>query len=82
MQAAASGVVTGAANLPGKFNSSLVTPLDMGRMAAGMGSGYLSGMLVGKGLGLLFGLPPKVEDTLKRTGVWAGVVKTLIPKIF
>jgi hypothetical protein len=81
-QAAASGLVLGAANLPGRRRSGLVTPVDMARMAAGMGSGYLSGLLVGKTLGALMGLPDSAQETLKNTGMWAGVVREIVPLVF
>lgn len=82
MQAAATGLVTGAANLPGKVNSRWVTPMDIGRMAAGMGVGYLSGSLVGAGLGALMGMPEETQDRLKSTGMWAGLLTELVPKAF
>lgn len=82
MQAAATGLITGAANLPGKQNNRWVTPLDVGRMAAGMGAGYLSGALVGAGLGALMGMPQETQDRLKSTGMWAGLVTSLVPKAF
>lgn len=81
MLAAASGLVTGAANLPGK-TTKLVTPADVGRMAAGMGSGYVSGMLVGKALGLLMGMPDKTQEKLKETGMMAGLIGALVPIAF
>jgi len=83
MQAAASGLVMGAARLPGKRQGTkFITPMDMGRMAAGMGSGYLSGALVGKGLGLLFGMPESTQKRLKDTGMFAGVISNLVPVAF
>ncbi len=82
-QAAASGLVTGAANLPNKSGpSSYVTPMDMARMTAGMGSGYVSGLLVGKVLGGLMGLPESTQETLKNTGMYAGLLKSVIPIAF
>ena len=81
-QAAASGLVLGAANLPGKRDTRLVTPMDIGRMAAGMGSGYFSGMVVGKALGALMGMPESTQERLKNTGVWAGLVANLVPMAF
>src|SRR5690606_32855920 len=44
-QAAATGLVTGAANLPGKSNNRFATFHDIGRMTAGMGVGYAKGAL-------------------------------------
>jgi len=80
-QAAISGLVTGAAYEDGR-KTRFVTPLDVARMTAGMGSGYISGALVGKALGLLTGMPDSTQDTLKRTGLWAGVVANLVPIAF
>lgn len=81
-QAMLTGFVTGAANLPGKRTSSdVVTPLDMGRMAVGMGSGYASGVLVGKALGALTGMPEPAQDRLKSVGLWAGIAKSLVPSL-
>jgi hypothetical protein len=74
--------VAGAANLPGKRNNGFVTPVDVGRMAAGMGSGYLSGMLVGKALGILTGMPQSMQDVLKQTGMYAGIIKNIVPIAF
>jgi hypothetical protein len=81
-QAAATGLLYGAANLPGKRNTQIVTPFDVARMAAGMGTGYLSGMLVGKALGIMSGMPDKTQDTLKTTGMYAGLIANLVPLVF
>jgi hypothetical protein len=82
-QAAASGLVTGAANLPNKSGpSSFVTPMDMARMTAGMGTGYMSGLFVGKVLGGLMGLPESTQETLKNTGMYAGLLRSVIPIAF
>ena len=81
-RAMATGLVYGARSLPGRSPSPLVTPVDIGRMAVGMGSGYLSGMIVGKTLGGLMGLPQTQQDKLIRAGVFAGAVKNIIPNLF
>ena len=60
----------------------LVRPRDIARITAGMGSGYFSGALVGKALGALMGMPQEVQDRLKQTGMWAGVVANMIPLAF
>lgn len=80
-KAMASGAVTAASRLPGKI-SPLVTPMDMGRLAAGMGTGYLSGMLAGRVFGHLMGMPPNTQDLLARTGMWSGAVSVAAPAIF
>jgi hypothetical protein len=56
--------------------------MDVGRMAAGMGSGYLSGALVGKALGLMMGMPESTQDKLKNTGMFAGIVANMVPIAF
>lgn len=83
IQAAASGLITGASNLPGKpRNSVFVTPMDIARMAVGMGSGAASGWLVGKALGTAFGTSPKLRKTLITTGAMAGLIKNVIPMVY
>lgn len=81
-QAAASGLVYGAANLKGKRSTEFITPWDVARLSAGMGSGYLSGMLVGKALGALVGMPTSAQETLKNTGAFAGIIANLVPIAF
>lgn len=80
-RAAATGLVSGAAYAKPQ-KSRLVSPLDVARVAAGMGSGYLSGALVGKTLGVLMGMPQPTQNKLKQTGMWAGVVANLMPLAF
>ena len=81
-RAAASGVVEAAWNAGGQSPSRLVWPRDLARISAGMGAGYLSGALVGKALGALVGMPQDTQDYLKTTGMWAGVVKSVVPSMF
>lgn len=80
VQAAATGLVSGASYMRG--GAQLISPLDVGRMAAGMGSGYVSGALVGKALGLMLGMPDDVQEKLKNSGMFAGVIANLIPVAF
>ena len=82
MQAATTGLITGAAHLPGRRQTQFITPMDIGRVAAGMGTGYGSGLLVGRALGAMMGMPQPVQDRLKQTGMWAGVIANIIPKAF
>jgi hypothetical protein len=63
-------------------DSHFVTPADMARLTAGMGIGYASGLVAGKVLGTLSGMPPKVQNTLAQTGMYAGIVKAALPMIF
>lgn len=79
-RAALSGAVVGASALRG--GSPIVTPMDMARLALGMGTGYESGAFAGAVLGALTGAPPAVKDKLKQTGVYAGALKGLVPILF
>lgn len=83
LRAAASGLVMGAANMPDKYrNSTFVSPMDVARMAVGMGSGWASGWLVGKTLGAMFGTGKKTQELLRTSGMAAGALKTVIPMAF
>jgi hypothetical protein len=62
--------------------SPYVTPVDMARLTAGMGTGYASGLVVGKVLGTLTGMPAGTQKLLADTGMYAGVVKSVLPMIF
>jgi len=85
-QAAAAGLIEAAAQIPVSQNSRVrdhwVTPADVGRIAAGMGAGYMSGALVGRGLGILMGMPQPTQERLKQTGAMAGFISAIIPKAF
>lgn len=79
-RAAATGLLRGASQMNG--GSPWVTPMDVGRMTAAMGSGYVSGAIIGKTLGALAGMPEETQDKLKNVGLWAGIVKTVVPLAF
>ena len=68
--ALAAGLVHGASAARG--GSNWVSPMDVGRIAFGAGSGLLSGVVAGKILGALAGLTPEAENNIKRMGIWAG----------
>lgn len=68
--ALAAGLVHGASAARG--GSNWVSPMDVGRIAIGAGSGLLSGIVAGKILGALAGLTPAAENNVKRIGIWAG----------
>jgi len=84
IQAAASGLITGAANLPGKSWAAtpFVTPFDVARMAIGLGSGAASGYMVGKALGAAFGTSDDIKNRLIQAGSMAGLIKTVVPIAF
>lgn len=79
IQAAATGLVAGASAIGG---TRFVTPLDMARMTAGMGTGYVSGALVGRALGAIMGMPEETQQKIRRTGMFAGIVANMIPLAF
>jgi len=81
-QSAAAGLVRAADLLGGNRNSGYVTPMDIGRLAAGMGVGYSAGALVGRVLGTVMGMPEHQQDQLKNIGLMAGLVKQYIPIAF
>lgn len=77
------GLVEGAQNLPGRRSDlPIVTPGDIAQMAIGMGSGYFSGMVVGKALGGLLGVSDSTQQVLRRSGAAAGLLKSVVPLAF
>lgn len=71
-----------ASRMPGGIGPGLVTPMQMGHLAAGMGAGYASGAVVGKVLGVLTGMPESTQNLLSRTGMYAGIVNAVVPQLF
>ncbi len=77
------GAVHAAQQMPGgRDESGWVTPMQMAGLAAHMGVGYVSGALVGSALGMLTGMPAGPQQTLKDTGMYLGIVKSVVPKLF
>jgi hypothetical protein len=82
-QALATGLITGAAHLAGEGRpATLISAMDVARMTAGMGTGYMSGALVGRALGALMGMPEETQEHLKQTGMWAGAIANIVPIAF
>lgn len=77
-QAIASGLVYGAG---ATRNSNVVSPMDVARLAVGMGSGYGSATLMGKAFGALAGLSPQAQGALQQAGMWSGMMRTLIDPV-
>lgn len=73
-KAVASGLVYGAGTAT---NSNIVSPMDVTRMAVGMGTGYASATLMGKAFGVLAGLSPEAQQALQAAGMWSGVMRTV-----
>ncbi len=65
-----------------------VTPHQTGLLGTMLGAagggmqGYATGWLVGKGLGLLTGLPDAQQNTLRQSGLALGIISSLVPKLF
>jgi hypothetical protein len=81
-----SGVVEGASqmdpNATSMSGSPLVSPMDIANVGIGMGSGWAVGTLVGKTLGGLAGLSDTAQKSLQRAGIFAGLIKGTVPKLF
>lgn len=75
-----SGVLEGANQVGG--GGGLVSPMDIAQLGIGMGSGLASGLIVGKTLGALAGISPLAQEGLQRAGIWAGAIKTIVPKLY
>ncbi|MDR1960075.1 MAG: hypothetical protein LBQ54_13700, partial [Planctomycetaceae bacterium] len=73
------GAAVGAQRTAG---SPYITPRDMARLTAGMGSGYAAGLVAGKVLGTLTGMPQEAQNALIKGGVYAGVIKSVLPMIY
>lgn len=77
LRAATAGLVEGAAAVRG---TDYVSPWDVARVAMGAGSGLVSGVLVGKALGLLAGLNQSGQEKIQDIGLWAGVLRNTVPQ--
>lgn len=80
--AAATSALVEGANRHRRSETPFVTPADIARMAVGLGSGYTSGLLVGKALGGLFGVSDSAQEVLRRSGAAAGLLQTFVPLAF
>jgi len=77
LRAATAGLVTAAGSVRG---GPLVSPWDVARVAVGAGSGLVSGLIVGKALGLLAGLNQAGQEKLQDIGMWSGVLRNTVPQ--
>jgi hypothetical protein len=80
VRAGASGLVQNAAVIPnGTGGTGFVTPLDVAKAAMGLGSGLVSGWIVGKTMGALFGVGKNTQNMLKNTGMAIGALRSIVP---
>lgn len=84
LKAYTSGLMNAAATIPSRSTSTpaLVTPLDIARVAIGMGTGIASANLVGNAMGLLFGTGDKSKQMLQNTGAVLGVLRAVVPTAY
>lgn len=82
--AAATSALVEGANRTSPFSRDMpfVTPMDIGRMAVGMGSGYASGVVVGRVLGGIFGVSDSSQKILRNSGAVAGLIRAVVPSAF
>lgn len=83
------GAMYGANQMPDpRSRPGYVTPHQTGLLGMAMGAagggikGYATGFVVGKGLGILTGMPQSTQNVLRNTGAALGVVNTLVPRLF
>lgn len=83
------GAVYGANQMPDQQSMpGVVTPHQMGLFGMSMGAagggikGYITGRMVGRGLGVLTGMPQSTQDSIANAGFVTGVVNNLVPKLF
>lgn len=80
LAAATTGLVQAASLSQGGTN--WISPYDVARIGVGMGSGYYSGLVVGRALGALAGLKPEAQQALQQGGMWAGFLGNVVPLAF
>ncbi|TMJ00886.1 MAG: hypothetical protein E6G97_18295 [Alphaproteobacteria bacterium] len=80
LRSAAAGLIQTASLSRG--GSPVVTPYDIARLGVGMGSGLASGWVAGRVLGALAGLSPEAQQGLQRAGMWAGVLRAVVPPVY
>jgi hypothetical protein len=81
LKAYTSGLLNAAATLPDRRSqvSAIITPMDIARVAVGLGSGVASANLVGNAMGYLFGTGEKTKQMLQNTGAALGVLRSIVP---
>lgn len=89
MAAMTMGAVYGANQMPDpQSRPGVVTPHQMGLFGTALGAagggvqGYITGRAIGMGLGLLTGMPESTQQALGRAGAVAGILNTMMPKLF
>lgn len=79
LAAATSGLMAGIARQQG---ASLLSPAQVITALVGAGVGWGTAAVAGKVLGALGGLTPQAQQSLQRTGAWAGLLRTAVAPLF
>lgn len=77
--AATTGIITGAAM---QARSPIISPANVINSIASAGVGLATANLAGRTLGALAGLTPAAQEKIQDTGLWAGMLHSVIPPIF
>lgn len=77
--AATTGIVTGAAM---QARSPIISPANVINSIASAGVGLATANIAGRTLGALAGLTPAAQEKIQDTGLWAGMLHSVIPPIF
>ena len=77
--AATTGIVTGAAM---KARSPIISPANVINSIASAGVGLATANVAGRTLGALAGLRPAAQEKIQDTGLWAGMLHSVIPPLF
>lgn len=80
LAATTTGLLSGIASMHG--GAGLLRPSTVIRGFVSAGAGLAAATLAGKTLGVLGGLTPHAQQQLQRTGIWAGVLSSVIPPLF
>jgi hypothetical protein len=75
-----SGILEGTSATTGRGH---VSPLEVALTAGGMaGRGWLGGLVLGKTLGVLAGMPPERQQQLQQAGLWGGMISGAVQSLF
>lgn len=77
LQGATAGMIEAASAI--NNGADLISPWQVARIAVGAGAGLVSGVIAGKALGMLAGLTPEAQQKIQNLGIWAGVLRSVVP---
>lgn len=77
--AATTGIISGAAM---QARSPIISPANVINTIASAGIGLATANLAGRTLGALAGLTPGAQEKIQDTGLWAGMLHSVIPPLF